>query len=123
MKARERLNELIQFAEDSTTSEKFVSLTNPKNVALMEVLVAWTCIPVQFDDNIEVKEDSSMLDMWDYTDANIKELADTTGLSIQETMVKIKQLKNLGMIFPDGTAHSKALSIIRVYVKGKVEKL
>ena len=79
MKARERLNELIQFAEDSTTSEKFVSLTNPKNVTLMEILVAWTCIPVRFEDNAEVKENSSMIDMWDYTDANIKELADTTG--------------------------------------------
>jgi hypothetical protein len=32
-------------------------------------------------------------------------------------------MRNLGLIFPDGEALSKAVSIVKVYVKGKIENL
>ena len=42
----------------------FISLTNPKNIQLMETLVAWTCTNVKFDGEKEVPPDTSLNDLW-----------------------------------------------------------
>ena len=123
MRAIDRLRKLKEEQEASTTIEKFVSLTNPKNVALMEALVAWTCIDTHFESEAEVLPTATMDDLWQLTNTNPLDFADTAGLGVKQGIDKIKQLKNLSLIFPDGTALSKATSIVKVYVKGKIEGL
>ncbi len=123
MKAIDRLEAIKTEESESITSDRFVSLTNPKNVVMMETLIAWTCTPIIFNKDADVKADTTLPELWDLCEVNIKELADTAGLTVNETMVKMKQLKNLGLIYPDGTAHATARNIIRAYVKGRVEKL
>lgn len=123
MKAIDRLNEIKEEELHSITSDRFVSLTNPKNVVMMETLIAWTCTPIQFNKDAEVEENASLQELWNLCDIDIKELSDTAGLTVNDTMIKMKQLKNLGLIYPDGTAHFTATNIIRAYVKGRVEKL
>lgn len=117
------MRKLKEEQEASTTIEKFVSLTNPKNVALMEALVAWTCIDTHFESETEVSPTATMDDLWQLTNTNPLDFADTAGLGVKQGIDKIKQLKNLSLIFPDGTALSKATSIVKVYVKGKIEGL
>lgn len=123
MRAIDRLRKLKEEHEASVTIEKFVSLTNPKNVALMEALVAWTCIDTHFATELEVEPTATMDDLWQLTNVSPRDFADTAGLSLKQGIEKMKQLKNLSLIFPDGTALSKATSIIKVYVKGKIEGL
>ena len=123
MKAVDRLEAIKAEESESITSDRFVSLTNPKNVVMMETLIAWTCAPIVFNKDAEVKENTTLSELWDLCEVDIKELSDTAGLTVNETMVKMKQLKNLGLIYPDGTAHATARNIIRAYVKGRVEKL
>lgn len=123
MRAVDRLRKLKEEKEEAVTIDKFVSLTNPKNVALMEALVAWTCIDTHFDGEKEVEPNATMQDMWLLTNVNPRDFADTAGLSLKQGIEKMKQLMNLSLIFPDGTALSKATSIIKVYVKGKIEGL
>jgi hypothetical protein len=123
MKAIERLEQIKEIESNSITSDRFVSLTNPKNVVMMETLIAWTCTPIEFLKETEVDNEATLQELWTLCNINIKELSETAGLTINETMVKIKQLRNLGLIYPDGTAHSNAINIIRIYVKGRVEKL
>ena len=123
MRAIDRLNRLKGEQEESVTIEKFVSLTNPKNVRLMEALVAWTCVNTNFQSEEEVEPTATMDDLWQLTNLNPREFADTAGLTVKEGIEKMKQLKNLSLIFPDGTALSKAVSLIKVYVKGKIEGL
>ena len=123
MTAEERLNEIKQEEAETITSDRFVSLTNPKNVVMMETLIAWTCTPIVFHKEETVSDDAKLSDLWNLCEIDIKELSDTAGLNVNETMIKMKQLKNLGLIYPDGTAHTTAKNIIRAYVKGRVEKL
>ena len=123
MRAIDRLNRLKGEQEESVTIEKFVSLTNPKNVKLMEALVAWTCINTNFSSEEEVEPNATMDDLWMLTNVSPRDFADTAGLSLKDGIEKMKQLKNLSLIFPDGTALSKAVSLIKVYVKGKIEGL
>ncbi len=123
MRAIDRLNKLKAECENTVTIEKFVSLTNPKNVSLMEALVAWTCTNTKFQNETEVEPTATMDELWQLTNVSPREFADTAGLSMKQGIEKMKQLKNLSLIFPDGTALSKATSIIKVYVKGKIEGL
>ena len=123
MRAIDRLRRLKEEHESSVTIEKFVSLTNPKNVKLMEALVAWTCIDTHFQSETEVEPSATIDDLWMLAEVNPRDFADTSGLTVKEGIEKMKQLKNLSLIFPDGTALSKAVSLIKVYVKGKIEGL
>ena len=123
MKASERIEEIKAELESDTTLERFVSLTNPKNVSLMEALVAWTCIKVKFNGKAEVGEDASLEELWNLSEMDVKEFSDTAGVTVTEGLVKLRQLKNLKLILPDGSCLTKALSIVKVYVKSKIENL
>ena len=123
MKASERLDQIKAEMEESTTIDKFVSLTNPKNVSLMESLVAWTCCEVKFDGDAEVSDDASMDDLWLLSTVNSRDFADTAGITVTDGITAMRRMKNLKMIFPDGTCLSKALAIVKMYVKGKIEDL
>lgn len=123
MKAKDRLRELIELHEDSVTIDRFVSLTNPKNTVLMEAVVAWTRCHVKFDGDSEVDDDATMEDMWLLSHLDTREFANTVGLGITDALAKMKQMINLELVYPDGTASPKALSIVKMYVKGKLEDL
>lgn len=123
MKAKERLQQIKEDKQKNVTIQKFVSLTNPKNIALMEALVAWTCSKVDFDEQAEVDQNATIDDLWMLSNISVKNFSDTAGINVTQGVAKLKQLRNLSLIFPDGTALSKAISIIKVYVKGKIEDL
>ena len=123
MKAIDRLNQLKQQAQDSAHSELFISLTNPKNILLMETLVAWTCSNVSFDFEAQIPEDTSLKDLWKLSKIDTREFANTAGLGVTDAISKLNQMKNLNLIFPDGTAMTKAITIIRMYVKSKIQDL
>lgn len=123
MKAIERLRELKDENDANLGIEHFVSLTNPKNVILMESVVSWTCCKVSFDENAEVPEDSTMEVLWSLSSVDIKEFSETVGLTIPESIAKIKQMRKLGLVYPDGTVNARANAVIKLYVKGKMEAL
>lgn len=123
MRAIDRLNKIKREMQEDITLDRFVSLTNPKNVVLMESLIAWTCSKVQFDGEIEVESDATLDELWMLSSIDTREFADTAGITVSEGISKLRQMRNLKLIFPDGDALSKALSIVKVYVKGKIENL
>lgn len=123
MRAIDRLNKIKAEIEESSTIQKFISLTNPKNVILMQSLVAWTCSKIEFDQNAEVNPHASLDELWQLSSVDTRQFADTAGLTVSQAIGKLRQMRNLGLIFPDGTALSKAVSIVKVYVKGKIENL
>ena len=121
MKAGDRLDELKAEAEDGVTSERFVFLLNPKNVQLMEAMVAWTSCGVSFDSGADVPDGASMDGLWKLCHVDMQTLADTAGITVNSAIMRLRQLRNLGLIFPDGTAVSKGIGLVKVYVSRKVE--
>lgn len=122
MKASVRL-EVLKEEYDNIGWERFVSLTNPKNVSLMESVIAWTCCGVPFNGDVEVPDDASMDDLWKLCKIELQSFSEASGLNIQECFPKIHCMQKLGFIYPDGTANSRALSIIKMYIKGKVQDM
>ena len=123
MRAIDRLNKIKNEMQQDVTLDRFVSLTNPKNVSLMQSLIAWTCSNVQFDGETEVESDATLEDLWMLSYVDTREFADTAGITVSEGISKLRQMRNLKLIFPNGEVLSKALSIVKVYVKGKIEDL
>lgn len=70
-----------------------------------------------------MENDISIDELWQYCDFDTREFADTAGLELQPAIAKLRQMKNLKLIYPDGTANSKAISIIKLFVKNKIENL
>jgi hypothetical protein len=89
----------------------------------MESLIAWTCSNVQFDEDAEVDSNATLDELWLLSSVDTREFADTAGLTVSEGISKLRQMRNLKLIFPNGEVLSKALSIVKVYVKGKIEDL
>lgn len=123
MRAIDRLNRIKEQMQESTTLDKLISLTNPKNVSLMQALVAWTCVDDNFNEQEEVAPDATLDDLWQLSSVNTRQFANTAGLNITQGLAKLKQLRNLGLIFPNNIVLNKALSVVKVYVKGKIEGL
>ena len=120
MRAIDRLNRLKEEQESSLQMEKFVSLTNPKNIQLMQMLVAWTCVDTQFEGETEVSPNATMDELWKLTHPNMTALAHSAGVNLCDVFKYIEQLRNLVFIYPDGTALQKAIQVVRVYVQGKL---
>lgn len=123
MRAIDRLNKIKNEMQQDVTLDRFVSLTNPKNVLLMQSLIAWTCSNVQFDTEAQVSADTTLDELWQLSYVDTREFADTAGITVTEGISKLRQMRNLKLIFPNGDVLSKALSIVKVYVKGKIEDL
>ena len=123
MRAIDRLNKIKNEMQQDVTLDRFVSLTNPKNVLLMQSLIAWTCSNVQFDGEAQVSVDATLDELWQLSYVDTREFADTAGITVSEGISKLRQMRNLKLIFPNGDVLSKALSIVKVYVKGKIEDL
>jgi hypothetical protein len=58
--------------------------------------------------------------LWKLSKIDTREFANTAGLGVTDAISKLNQMKNLNLIFPDGTAMTKAITIIRMYVKSKI---
>ena len=82
--------------------------------------MAWTCIDVNFDGDIQVDDNADLNDLWQCVSFDTRAFADTAGLDTQLALVKLRQMRNLKLIYPDGTANSKAISIVKIYVKSKI---
>lgn len=121
IRAIERLT-ILKDLDSDEGQERFVALTNPKNISLMECVVAWTRTPVGFDGNAMVASDAEMGELWGLCNFNIGDLANTSGLNVREIFSKFKQMKSLGYIYPDGTASEDAITLAKVYMKSKIKR-
>lgn len=121
MRAMDRLT-ILKDLEEGERAERFVSLTSPRNITLMECVVAWAYVKVAFDGDAEVSENATMEDLWGLCSFDCAELANTSGLRVSEAINRFKQMKSLEFIYPDGTVNKDATILAKVYVKSKIKR-
>ena len=119
MKAKLRL-EQIKIQDKATSSQKMIFLLNPKDTRVYEALVAWKSIVVDFLEEQEVDDNATIDALWDLSSSNIKEFAITIGDTVQDAIPRLRQLKNLRLIYPDGSINEQARVIVSMYIKKKV---
>lgn len=119
MQAKLRLEQIKQM-DKSTSSEKMIFLLNPKDTRVYEALIAWKSIHVGFDGNKEVDDNITIDGLWDMCEMDLREFAITVGDKVQDAIPRLKQLKNLHLIYPDGSINQNARIIISMYIKKKI---
>lgn len=119
MQAKLRLEQIKQM-DKATSSEKMIFLLNPKDTRVYEALVAWKTIRVEFDGEKDIDDNTSIEGLWDMCQMDIREFAVTVGDKVQDALPRLKQLKNLHLIYPDGSINENARIIVSMYIKKKI---
>ena len=117
--ANMRLQQIKQF-DKSTSSEKMIFLLNPKDTRVLQALIAWKSTKTQFDKNAMVQQSCTIQQLWGCVDVNVREYSITLGCTVQEGITRLKQLKNLSLIYPDGTINENARLIVSMYIRKKL---
>ena len=119
---RQRLEELKKELESSLQS-RMNFLLNPKDTKILEAIVAWTVIPKQDIDLIQVDDQASLNDLWKVIEPDILAFSVALGCSMIQALPRFEQLKALEIIYPDGSVADLANSITNVYIKNQVDNL
>lgn len=119
MQAKLRLEQIKQL-DKATSSEKMIFLLNPKDTRVYEALVAWKTIHVEFNGEKDINDNMSIEGLWDMCQMDIREFAVTVGDKVQDALPRLKQLKNLHLIYPDGSINENARIIVSMYIKKKI---
>lgn len=119
MKAKLRLEQIKQ-QDKATSSQKMIFLLNPKDTRVYQALVAWKSITVMFEEDAEVDDNASIEQLWELSASNLKQFAITIGDTVQDAIPRLRQLKNLHLIYPDGSINEQARILVSMYIKKKI---
>lgn len=122
MKFKDRLEKLKNSLKDSS-QEKLIFLMNPKDTRVMEGLVAWKNMKIEFDPYIDVSDDASIEDLWRLVSFSNKEYAVCLGVSVSDSLPRFRQLKQMSMIFPDGSIDEMCYKLMMTYLKRQLGKV
>ena len=122
MKAQERI-EQIKAENQNETKQTMIFLLNPKDKRVLQSLVAWKNIKIKFQGQVQVNEQTSLNQLWQLVqDFNIRDFAITLGCNTQQALPRLRQLKNLRLIYPDGSINRFANMFLKNYIKRKIEQ-
>lgn len=122
MIAKIRLEQIKQ--EDKKNSvDKMIFLLNPKDTKILQSLVAWKNIKTTWNPEQNVLENCDIKFLWELTEINIRDYAITLGCTVQQALLRLKQLRNLSLIYPDGTINQTARILVNNYIKNKINEL
>ena len=122
MKFNERLDELKAELMPLLQS-RMIFLLNPKDTKTLESIVAWSVLPKVDRSNIEVRDDATMKDLWDIADVDAYGFSIALGCRMTEALPRLEQLKQLNLIYPDGSVAELAMTIVNVYIKNRVKEI
>ena len=117
--AKTRLQQIKQI-DKANSSQKMIFLLNPKDTRVLQALIAWKSTKIQFDKNLMVQQECTIQDLWGCVEVNVREYSITLGCPVQQSITRLKQLKNLSLIYPDGTINENARLIVSMYIRKKL---
>ena len=122
MKAIERMKQ-IKLEDEQQSKQTMIFLLNPKDKRVLQSLVAWKNIKINFQGQLQVNEQTSLNELWELIqDFNIRDYAITLGCNTQQALPRLRQLKNLHLIYPDGSINRFANMFLNNYIKRKIEQ-
>lgn len=122
MKAQYRLQQ-IKDEDKKSGTQKMIFLLNPRDTRVLQSLVAWKNLELRFDKQAQVREDIGLNELWQLCEINLKQYAITLGVTVQEAIPRLKQLKNLKMIYPDGSINQNARILVNMFIKKKINEI
>ena len=122
MRAIDRILE-IKEQDEQQTQQTMIFLLNPKDKRVLQSLAAWKNVKINFQKQVEVSEESTLEQLWELVqNFNIRDFATTLGCTTQQALPRLRQLKNLRLIYPDGSINRFANMFLKNYIKRKIEQ-
>lgn len=115
--------EQIKIDDKSTSSQRMIFLLNPRDTSVLQALVAWKTLKVKFDSELLVQQDTQIQKLWQLVDFDIKEFSVTLGCTVSQALPRLKQLKNLSLIYPDGTINQNARVLVNMFIRKKLKEV
>ena len=123
MKAFDQRLDEIYDRNHAEIRPRLVFLLNPKNLGIIEGIVAWT-VQIKTDTGrIQVGDNASLDELWDAVPPDLDRYAETLGVTAREALARFSQLKNLGLIYPNGRTEELAMGVVGTYMKKELSKL
>ena len=120
----DRLREIKEELQKDS-NEKMIFLLNPKETKILEAIIAWQSMRIKISPSLLVEDTATLEDLWEMMDDNIdlQNFSVTLGCRASDALTRLRQLKNLSLIFPDGSVNSTALVLIKIYIKKQLSKI
>lgn len=115
--------QIIKLQQKAKSSQKMIFLLNPKDTRILQALVAWRSINMIFDKEALIQEDATIEALWELNQFSVREYAITLGCTVQDALPRLKQLKNLSLIYPDGTINQNARVLVNMHIKKKLSQV
>ena len=122
MRLKDRLEQLKAELKPVIQS-RMIFLLNPKDIKPLESVVAWSALPKTDLSDVEVSENASMDELWKKANPDIFAFATALGCKMSDATSRLEQLKQLDIIYPDGSVSELAMSIVNVYIKNRVSEI
>ena len=125
LQAKNKFQDLILKYQKTSSVEnvqKFVFLLDPKQKLLCKGLIAWKSIKVVLDFSTVKNIDNELQFIWQFSRFDLKSFC--TILQIEQTnaISLINRLKNLNLIFPDGTVNETAYTLLIKFTQTQLQK-
>lgn len=117
-------NILLRFQQISSkdTVEKFIFLLDPKERLLGKGLVAWKNIKTDLDFSSPQDFSDESKFIWQFCRFDLKSFCVILQIDAIEAKKLINRLKELYLIFPDGTVNQSAYKVMLTYVSKDLAK-
>lgn len=122
MRFIDRLEE-IKTELSGTSRERLVFMINPKDTRIIEGLVAWKNTKVMYDEDLVVLGSTTLDELWEMVQYSMKDFATCLGITVTKSLKRFRQLRQLNMIFPDGTIDEVCHSLMTAHLKQQLNKI
>lgn len=116
-KFSERLDELKAELEPEI-EKRIIVLLDTRNSKPLEAVIAWNVGEHVID--VDVPDDATMEDLWNLAEPDLYSYAIALNVNIVEAMSRYQQLKQLGIIYPDGSIATIAKKLAQLYIRKQV---
>lgn len=104
------------------TVQKFVFLLDPKQKLLCKGLIAWKNIQVKLDFSNGKDCQKQLQFIWQFCRFDLKTFCEILQIEKTQAIGLINRLKNLGLIFPDGTVNTQAYAVLMKFTQIELQK-
>lgn len=124
MLSGEMLIKQKSLGKEQNSMNKLIFLLNPKDTKVLEALIAWTSIDVKFD--VKLEKPNGMEDwdfLWNCSEFDLIGYSITLGVDKTTAKNRLMQLKNLKLVYPDGTLNEYAEALVKSHIKKCLSKV
>ena len=109
-------------ADEEERLENMIFLLDTAGLTLCKAIIAWPQVRVVVEPEGPPPEKDKMSWLWSGCRYDVKTMASILGVEQQRATELVKQLRDMGMIYPDGTVNTVARKLVGSRIRKEMSK-